>query len=333
MGSFCARPGLMGGHFKIPRLAALFVVFLAMCCSSSARATTDSVATPFYTLLAWSPEEQFALVLIQGADGDEYPWQLAQMIVQAEGHMILERTQSDDWAASFRSRIHGLMGVGYRKGRVLLAPRHVPDKGRTSPPLPKPTVPAMNQELVVEATSEGARLALRETLPGIETATVVVADLSERLHREVPELFEPANRNRTIDFYTEQVFVSPTQNWAFVPVTVVTDLSFNAAYYCFPTFFRLASESSKLFNICGYRLYRQKEYERAEEQFVQAFYMDPTNAQAVYNLACVCALTDRPFDAIDYLNRAIALDEKYWEKAKGDPDFDSLRQGGYPFFR
>ena len=45
----------------------------------------------------------------------------------------------------------------------------------------------------------------------------------------------------------------------------------------------------------------------------------------LYNLACAEALAGRKEDAIEHLRQSIALDERGREYAKGDSDFDSLR--------
>lgn len=51
----------------------------------------------------------------------------------------------------------------------------------------------------------------------------------------------------------------------------------------------------------------------------------PQYALPTYNVACCEALTGRKEEAIRHLSRAIALDERFREYAKGDSDFDSIR--------
>lgn len=304
---------------------AFLVFFFVSAGLSPVFGTADSQLTPFYDILAWSSDESQVLAMVNGPQDAEYQYRLIRMDVQSHAATVLEKAHEYN-PVPFQDRIISARREGYRPGRVLLAPRKAQSES-ACPTFPKPVLLGASQQLLLESDEDGVRLILKESLPGIDPAVVVIADLTEQIRRMCPDWFDPsckADRN----LFIEKVYVSPTMQWAIVPVTAMLgSYSTDAAYYCLLVSFPLARESAKLLNICGYRLYRLKAYERAEEQFVRAYYMNPDDAQPLYNLACVCALTGRAWNALDYLKEAIAMDPRYKERARTDPDFDALRNG------
>ncbi len=57
----------------------------------------------------------------------------------------------------------------------------------------------------------------------------------------------------------------------------------------------------------------------------------PGNAAILYNLACAESRAGRPVDALTHLQQAVRGDAKWAERAKTDPDFDSIRrEPGFP---
>ncbi|MDB5319269.1 MAG: Tetratricopeptide 2 repeat protein [Phycisphaerales bacterium] len=73
-------------------------------------------------------------------------------------------------------------------------------------------------------------------------------------------------------------------------------------------------------------LLRQKKYALAEAILVEALVIDPDHATNIYNMACLKALTDRPTDAIAYLERAANAGFTDFIHIEQDPDLNSLRQ-------
>ena len=71
--------------------------------------------------------------------------------------------------------------------------------------------------------------------------------------------------------------------------------------------------------------YEAKEYDKAIEVFQRGLEKYPDNASALYNLACVEALTGRSDDALQHLARACEQDERMREYATSDTDLDSIR--------
>ena len=66
-------------------------------------------------------------------------------------------------------------------------------------------------------------------------------------------------------------------------------------------------------------------YVRAEYQ--RAIQIDPNYALAHYNLACIYSLKNEQTQAIEWLQKAIALDQStIIEQSKTDRDFDNIRQ-------
>lgn len=87
----------------------------------------------------------------------------------------------------------------------------------------------------------------------------------------------------------------------------------------------LDPERSDYYNGMGLTYYRQKRYERALKLFVQATEVDPNDATARYNEACVLALMGRKDDAINTLAEALTLDPRLTATAEKDADFKDLR--------
>jgi tetratricopeptide (TPR) repeat protein len=87
----------------------------------------------------------------------------------------------------------------------------------------------------------------------------------------------------------------------------------------------LDPERSDYYNGMGLAYYRQKRYERALKLFVAATEVDPNDATARYNEACVLALMNRKEDAINTLAEALTLDPRLTQTAEKDADFDGIR--------
>ena len=68
------------------------------------------------------------------------------------------------------------------------------------------------------------------------------------------------------------------------------------------------------------------EYAEAADRSRDAIEAEPRYALPLYNLACCESLAGRPADAIEHLRRSIELLERFREHAKGDPDFDAIRE-------
>jgi tetratricopeptide (TPR) repeat protein len=57
----------------------------------------------------------------------------------------------------------------------------------------------------------------------------------------------------------------------------------------------------------------------------------PDNPSVLYNLACAESRAGRTADALAHLKDAVAINEKYVEIARRDPDFDNIRgEPGFP---
>ncbi len=75
----------------------------------------------------------------------------------------------------------------------------------------------------------------------------------------------------------------------------------------------------------GLTYYRMEDFNEALQLFKTARLLDPTDATAVYNEACMLAKLGRNEDALNSLDRAIALEPNLQKTAKEDLDFASLR--------
>jgi len=57
----------------------------------------------------------------------------------------------------------------------------------------------------------------------------------------------------------------------------------------------------------------------------------PGNPSILYNLACAESRAGRPLDALTHLQAAVGADPKFADRARDDPDFDSIRrEPGFP---
>jgi len=59
--------------------------------------------------------------------------------------------------------------------------------------------------------------------------------------------------------------------------------------------------------------------------FQRAIELDPNFATSYYNLSCILATKKEKGKALEYLKKAISLDQKYKGEAKTDKDFNNLR--------
>ena len=81
----------------------------------------------------------------------------------------------------------------------------------------------------------------------------------------------------------------------------------------------------KLYNIKGNALSDFGRNEEAIDCYLKAIDICPNYSMSYYNLACVYSIVNRKDDAIDYLEKAINLDEAWKNSAKADEDFYNIR--------
>ena len=72
-------------------------------------------------------------------------------------------------------------------------------------------------------------------------------------------------------------------------------------------------------------LYEAGEYAEAAKRGRALAEANPQYAGLLYNVACVESLAGRASDALDHLRRSIEMSETFREYAKGDSDFDPIR--------
>ena len=73
------------------------------------------------------------------------------------------------------------------------------------------------------------------------------------------------------------------------------------------------------------QLYQAGDYAGAADRGRELIEQNPQYPTLIYNVACCEALSGRKEDAIEHLRQAIALSERLREYAKGDSDFDAIR--------
>jgi tetratricopeptide (TPR) repeat protein len=72
-------------------------------------------------------------------------------------------------------------------------------------------------------------------------------------------------------------------------------------------------------------LYEAGRYAEAADQARELLAEHPDQGRLAYNLACCESRAGRPRDAVEHLGQAIAIWDGCREMAKGDPDFDPIR--------
>ncbi len=87
----------------------------------------------------------------------------------------------------------------------------------------------------------------------------------------------------------------------------------------------LEPERSDFYTSMGLAYYRKKDYDKALRVFETATDLDPNDAVARYNQACVLALLKRQDEAINKLADALTLDPKLSLTAAGDADFKEIK--------
>jgi tetratricopeptide (TPR) repeat protein len=73
-------------------------------------------------------------------------------------------------------------------------------------------------------------------------------------------------------------------------------------------------------------LYRVGDYEGAIERGREVIEANPQYAGPLYNLACCESLAGHTADAVEHLRQAVERSPRFREFAKGDSDFDSIRE-------
>lgn len=82
---------------------------------------------------------------------------------------------------------------------------------------------------------------------------------------------------------------------------------------------------SDYYNGLGLAIYRERNFDTALRAFVKATELDPTDATAHYNEACMLAILGKSEEAISSLAEAITLDPKLMRSAAIDDDFKNIR--------
>jgi tetratricopeptide (TPR) repeat protein len=78
-------------------------------------------------------------------------------------------------------------------------------------------------------------------------------------------------------------------------------------------------------NLLGGAYFVKGDTDVAIRMLQRAVEVDPNFATSFYNLSCILAVKKEQDKALEYLKKAISLDQKYKEKARTDKDFINLR--------
>jgi len=99
------------------------------------------------------------------------------------------------------------------------------------------------------------------------------------------------------------------------------------------TILAIGGEAGKPYEVFGWevwmplgRLYGAGDYESVIEKGRELVEAHPQYSGLLYNLACCESLTGRSGDAIEHLRQAIERSARFRDFAKGDSDFDPIRE-------
>lgn len=87
----------------------------------------------------------------------------------------------------------------------------------------------------------------------------------------------------------------------------------------------LEPNKSQLYNGLGLAYYRKNEMRSALKNFSYASKINPSDATARYNIACVLSIMGRQQEALSFLEEAINLDPRLLTNASTDNDFNNIR--------
>jgi tetratricopeptide (TPR) repeat protein len=74
------------------------------------------------------------------------------------------------------------------------------------------------------------------------------------------------------------------------------------------------------------KAYNEGDFETALQRLQPVLDREPNHVLSLYNSACFAARLGRTDEALEHLRRAIELDERAIEYARGDEDFESVRE-------
>jgi tetratricopeptide (TPR) repeat protein len=69
-----------------------------------------------------------------------------------------------------------------------------------------------------------------------------------------------------------------------------------------------------------------RDYGGALHDYDHALELNEHDHEATYSTACAYAQMGQAEQACQWLERTVLLDDRYWEEARTDPDFDSIRE-------
>ncbi|MGE0174107.1 MAG: tetratricopeptide repeat protein [Oligoflexales bacterium] len=114
---------------------------------------------------------------------------------------------------------------------------------------------------------------------------------------------------------------------AFKGEILLEDLSDpDKAIFAYKDAIALEPNKSEYYTALGLTYYKKKDWDKALSEFAAAIEVNPEDAVAYYNEACVLALTGKEDKAMTSLKRAIQLDPTLQHTAKDDKDFAGIRE-------
>jgi tetratricopeptide (TPR) repeat protein len=100
----------------------------------------------------------------------------------------------------------------------------------------------------------------------------------------------------------------------------------DAALRAYADAITLNPERADFYNGLGLAYYRKKSYPEALKSFGTAIEVDPNDATAHYNEACVLSLMGRVDEAVTSLSEALTLDPRLTQTARSDQDFENIKR-------
>ena len=101
--------------------------------------------------------------------------------------------------------------------------------------------------------------------------------------------------------------------------------NYREAVECYNKVLEFNSEDKEALSHKGYCLYYLKRYDLAEQCFNKILKTDPNFSNAWYNKACLESIRNNQEKAIEFLEKAIELNDYFLDLARNDKDFANIR--------
>ena len=170
---------------------------------------------------------------------------------------------------------------------------------------------------------------LLESIEKIYREAVKIHPNSFRLHFYLGKLLEDSKLYEEAEKeYREAIRIDPNNTYAHSELGALFEKSkrYEEAEKEYREVIRIKPDDALAHYNLGLLLFRANRLEEAEKEYREVIRIKPDYASAFYNLSCLHSILNDKANAVEYLRKAIIIDNKYKELAKNDSDFGNLRE-------